>query len=336
MTDRPRKEFMRNIGIRRLLETALAKAAMAFVPRMTRQGVLRWARALGGFAYFFAGHLRRVGHANLDLAFRPSLNPEEKRRILQASFRNFALVMLDTFWFSRDTIARLREWVRFDAGFDAWMRTKSQICITAHLGNWEVLGMALVQRGYPLLSVAAPLENPDVDKLFNEMRVVTGQQVLPKQGVLRALLKQLKSGGKVALLLDQNTKPDEGGVFVDFFGLPVPVSSAAAALAQRTGAEVLVGACLPRPDGTYFVPNPDRVVAPAEAADTTPLMLTQAIALMTERWIRTHPQAWLWMYKRWKYVAPGRRREEYPFYAKTAFASPAADTEAKSGVNPPR
>jgi len=35
-----------------------------------------------------------------------------------------------------------------------------------------------------------------------------------------------------------------------------------------------------------------------------------------ERDILEHPNYWLWTYKRWKYVAPGREKSDYPFYAK--------------------
>ena len=30
--------------------------------------------------------------------------------------------------------------------------------------------------------------------------------------------------------------------------------------------------------------------------------------------IRTHPECWVWLYKRWKHVRPGDARDRYPFY----------------------
>lgn len=299
-------------GVRSTLETWLTRAALAVVPRLPRRSILRWSRLLGRTAYHLAVHLRQVGRANLDLAYGPEYGDVRKAKILKASFETFALMILDSFWFSRDTAKRIREHIHFDPGCAPLFQNRAQICVTAHLGNWEVLGLAFVQQGFPLVSVAAPLRNQQVDTIFNRLREQTGQQIVSKHRVLRTLLRTLRENGKVALLLDQNTKPDQGGVWRDYFGLPVPVASTADALKDHSGAEVYFGACLPQPDGSYVVPAPDRL---EDGPD-----LTSRIIAATEKWVRRYPEHWLWTYKRWKYVAPGRRRDEYPFYAKTTFA----------------
>ncbi|MFH0908667.1 MAG: lysophospholipid acyltransferase family protein [bacterium] len=293
------------------VEAALARTAFRVVPRLSRRAVLRLSRFCGAAACLFSRHLRHVGLVNLDIAYGDTLSADEKHRILRSSFQSFALMLLDTFWFARDHGERIKALVRFAPEFDQLFRPAAQICVTGHLGNWEVLGLAFAMRGFPLVSVAAPLENPLVDDLFNELRKTTGQQVVSKHGALRPLLRALKDNGKIALLLDQNTKPADGGVFVDFFGKQAPVSSAAAMLAKRTDAAIFVGACLAQPDGTYFAPAPVRIAVNGD--ETT---ITQRIAAGLEELVRAHPEHWLWTYKRWKYVAPGQRRGEYPFYAK--------------------
>ena len=171
------------------------------------------------------------------------------------------------------------------------------------------------------------LANPGVDRVFNRLREMSGQKVIPQQGAVRELIKILRQGKKIALLLDQNTKPAEGGIFVDFFGLPVPVSSAGAALAERTDAEIVMGFCLPQPDGSYrghlralLSPTP----LPGEDKKQALTRLTQEITRQIEAEIRSNPGNWLWMYKRWKHVPPARSRQEYPFYAKNLPVNPAA------------
>jgi KDO2-lipid IV(A) lauroyltransferase len=211
------------------------------------------------------------------------------------------------------------ETITFDPTFGKLTGKTPRICVTAHLGNWEILGQAATLRGFPLVSVASPLANQRVDDLFVEMREATGQQVLPKHGVVKALLTTLRDGGNIGILLDQNTKPTDGGIFVDFFDLPVPVSAAGASLALRTNAEIVFGFCLPQPDGTYRVLIPFQMtphVREGEDMKAAIQRLTQEIVNVIESAIRKRPGAWLWMYKRWKYVGPGRRRDEYPFYAK--------------------
>ncbi len=312
--------------LRKRFEVLLTRFALWFVPRLPRRAVLLLARMAGTMAYVFSIRLRNVARANLDIAFGDTRSQAEKRRILRACSQTFALVMLDIFWFAKDTHRRIREQVTFDPAMAELFQKKAHLCVTAHLGNWELLGHAVSVSGYPLSSVAAPLINPPVDEYLARMRRVSGQIIIQREGAIRAMVRTLKQDGKVGLLLDQNTAPAEGGIFVDFFGLPAPISDAASSLALKTGAEILFGFCIPRRDGTYYVHTAPKLVPaeiPGEDKESRVRALTEAIAQTIEQAIRAHPEAWLWMYKRWKHIPPGRDAEGYPFYAKrTQPASP--------------
>jgi KDO2-lipid IV(A) lauroyltransferase len=288
---------------------------LAVIPRLPRGAVLALSRWLAAVAYLVARGTRQVGLANLDLAFGEEKSDREKRAILRSSFRTFALVMLDILWFTRNSRARVQRYVRLDQAEREILAPGPQLCVTAHLGNWEVLGQAVNAAGFPIHSVAAPLENPGVDELFVPMRELTGQRILPRQGVLRSMLRVFRNGERVGILLDQNTKPSEGGVFFPFFGVPVPVAVGASTLALRTGAQVATGFCLPQRDGTYRVyisatMQPSDVEG-EEKAD----VLTAVILAHIEEAVRRDPGCWLWMYKRWRLIAPEADPDLYPFYA---------------------
>lgn len=306
--------------IRVRLEIAATRAALWLIPRLSRRGVLRLARFSGRAAFRLSGHLRRTGLANLDLAFGDAKTPAEKERILRVSFATFALTILDVFWFSRDTADRLRRHVVVEQDFrETICREGAQVLLTGHYGNWEVLGQSVAQEGWPLMSVAAPLANEAVDQVFLSMRRRSSQLVVSKEGAILKLLRHLHRGGKVAMLLDQNTKKEDGGTFVDFFGLPVPVSMAAAALALRAGCEIRFGRLLCDPDGTYHATTFGAIPASEFGEDRGPdavRALTQRITTVYEDLVRGAPEHWLWMYKRWKHIPPGRGRGGYPFYAK--------------------
>ena len=301
------------------IEVALVQLGLAVIPVLPRRVVVVLARLLGAAAYGLARRERRVGLANLELAYGAVRTAAEKRKILRASFTTFALMMLDLFWFSRRRAARMARWVVLDPSMNTLFQPGAALGITAHLGNWELLGQVVAQRGYPLASVAAPLANPTVDRIFQRIRARDGQEMIPQAGAVRHILRHLRAGYKIGLLLDQNTRPDEGGLFVPFFGVPVPVSSAGAALALRTGAALFFGFCVPERDGHYRAFSPC-FFRPAPSADadqrTAQEQLTLRIAGVLEQAVRDQPGHWLWMYKRWKYVAPGFDRSRYPFYAR--------------------
>ncbi|HPJ57177.1 MAG TPA: lysophospholipid acyltransferase family protein [Kiritimatiellia bacterium] len=311
----------RTIGkrIRQALEAPLMRLGLAVVPRLPRWAVRVLARGLGTAAYVFSARSRRLGRENLDLAFGGTKTAAEKRRILRRSLQNFSLVMLDLLWFTRDSAARMERWFVPAPGFRESMAGRAaRVGVTGHFGNWELIGRYWALQCGSTMAVAMPLKNAAVDALLQRAREVTGQQVVPREGALKKLVRHLRAGGTVGLLLDQNTAPEEGGVFVEFFGKPVAVSPAAGLLAPMTGASVLFGYALPQPDGTYLGEMPHVIpaaeVAALDRADAA-REITRRITLFYEEAIRARPEGWLWSYKRWRYIPAGVSPEGFPSYA---------------------
>ena len=298
------------------LELALTKLGMFVIPVLPRRMVLLLARTLAAGAWFVARRERRIGQANLDLAYGATLTQKAKHAILRESFGTFALMLLDVFWFSRRIHERLERWMEWDVSMEPLCQKRATVGITAHLGNWELLGQSVALRGYPLASVVAPLANEKVDALFRRARAASSQNIIPQQGAVRQLLRALRADSKIAILLDQNTLPAEGGIFVPFFGLPVPVSAAGALLGLKTEAMFFFGFCLAQPDGHYRCISTGNFTPPPGDDPAAVEQITRRIAAELERVVRMYPGQWLWMYKRWKYVAPGTDRARYPFYAK--------------------
>lgn len=303
-------------SLRRALETFACRVAFALLPRLSRRAVVVLAGGLARIAWLGSPALRRVAMANLDQAFGDTLTAAEKTAILRSAYRSFALVLIDTFWFARDTRQRLADWVDIGSDLDRLLAPGPYVCLTLHLGNWEVLGMALQAKGMPLASVANPLKNPAVDRLFVEHRERLGQKILPRAGAVRGMLKVLRDGEKIALVLDQNTGLHEGGAFVDFFGLPATTSLAPASLAIRTRSPILMTACVADKDGRYRTTpavylEPENY--PAEG-DRPELALTAELNRRMEAVIRAYPGYWCWMYKRWKHRLADMPAEKFPWY----------------------
>jgi len=302
--------------IRAPFERGAIHLAMALIPRLPRCSVLGLAN-LGGF---LGCHLdrrsRKTGLANLDVVFGESKSPVEKNRILRTSFTTMARTLLDTFWFARKPAERLEKYVDVDESAMVFFESKAHICITAHFGNWEIIGQMSGFKGRPLSSIATPVKNETVNKHFIRAREATGQKIIPREGALRKLIKVLREDGKTAFLSDQNTTEHEGGIWIDCFGLPAQVTAAPAALSGRTKAEILIGFCIPQPGGRYRVYAAEQIPPPETVNEKTVRELTEQINAATEREILRHPQCWLWMYKRWKTKKPGSETVGYPFYSR--------------------
>ena len=304
------------LRIRFWFESRLIRLALVVIPPLPRAILLRLATFMGMAAYIAAPRLRRIALANLDLALGSALDQSARAALAKASFRNFARMLLDIAWFTRDSKARVDKWVTVDPGVAEHMPAPgvSFFGVTAHFGNWELLSRAFRQAGYEHVAVAAILANPDVDQFFNSLRANSGVEIIPQQGAVRGILKAVKAGKSVALLLDQNTKPADGGVWVELFGMPATMSAAPAVLAGRTGVQVIPLFCEALPDGHYRMYALPPLIS--HGKDTNPAELCQSIAACFEQEIRRRPDQWLWMYKRWKLIPDGMGRERFPWYAK--------------------
>ena len=299
---------------RRPIETAAFRAGLALVPRLPRRAVLGLAWLGGNLGFLLDARGRRIGRANLGVAFGNTKTPVEKRAILRAAYITMTRTFLDVIWFGTCPEKRLTKYVELDDSMQQLFVEKNQICITAHFGNWEVVGQIMALHGFPLHSIAMPVKNPEVDRLLIARREVTGQKIIPREGALRKLLGVLRGGGKTAFLVDQNTKESEGGIWVDYFGLPVPVTPAPAALAAKTGSEIFIGFCAPLSGGRYRVYVTETIQPPENPDEETTRLLTQQILSAIEREVSKHPEHWLWMYKRWKAIHPDDDRSRYPRY----------------------
>lgn len=152
-------------SFRKSIETQLVRLGLMIVPRMPRGLVVRLAMGAGLIGYWVAPGSRRIGKANLDLAFGSTFSEARKHAILKESFQTFALVLLDVLWFTRHPRERLKRYIHLGSELREWLSQPPVICITGHLGNWESVGQAVANAGYPLHSVAKPLSNPGLDRL---------------------------------------------------------------------------------------------------------------------------------------------------------------------------
>jgi KDO2-lipid IV(A) lauroyltransferase len=263
---------------------------------------------------------KHIGMKNIDAVFGDSKSPREKHRILATSFATFSLTMLDVFWFAKKPEERIQAYVTVEESpFNAsFFEDKPVICITAHMGSWEIMGQTCALMGIDLASIAATVKNKAIDRILIERRERTGQTIIPQKGALKTLIARFRKNGKAAFVLDQNTSEKEGGIEVEFLGLPMPVSSAPAALAYRTGTEIMLSFCLPEEGGRYRIRITKSIIPPPFSKDADPdavaRQLTQEIQDGISAEIRQHPQFWLWSYKHWRRVEGKSYPANYPHY----------------------
>jgi KDO2-lipid IV(A) lauroyltransferase len=293
------------------LEAAAARLVASVVRRLPRRVALAAGRAVGRLWGALDSRHRSIAVDNLRLSF-PERDPAQLQAIARGVYAHFGAVMLDLLWMEGRASAQLVALVEFEGVENlraARERGRGILYCTAHLGNWEIHAIAQAVSHEPLCVVARPLDNPALDARLVAFRQKSGNAVLYKKNVLGTALRLLRDGKAVAFLVDQNVQADEG-IFVDFFGRPAASTTAAAALAVRVECPIVHGWTELRPDGRYLMRYGVMRPHPGEERTAEVERLTRAMAQVIEGYVRTAPEQWLWLHRRWKTRPPGERPSE--------------------------
>jgi len=183
---------------------------------------------------------------------------------------------------------------------------KGLLILTAHFGNFELLGRVCACRGVPLATFVRPFRNRYFDRFFVEDRRSMNLGLLGRGTGVREALRMLKAGGMVAVLLDQNQRPGRG-IFVDMFGRPACTSTVLARLSLATGAAVLPVFALWKGDrtlpliGELIEPEgPKSPVGGRAGRSEKVRVLTACYTTEIEAVVRRYPEQWNWVHRRWK------------------------------------
>ncbi|RYZ71409.1 MAG: hypothetical protein EOP09_04690 [Proteobacteria bacterium] len=190
-------------------------------------------------------------------------------------------------------------------GLEHWENAKEKgtgvICVSAHLGNWEMMAGTGSAHGMDMMIVTKKLKPPFIFSGITRGREKIGVHATYEPRTFKDILRHLKRGSTVGMVIDQYAGPPVG-IRVPFFGIPVGTQSAIAVIAKRTGAPVI-------PSFSYWDEKRDSRVIRMEAAldwiqDSDPereiAINTAHMSAVVERQIFDHPSEWLWSHRRFK------------------------------------
>jgi len=280
-----------------------ARVLMAVLVFLPYSWVSSLGRLFGGLVFRLAGGERRKTLESLQTAY-PNLTLSEIEKLGRAAWKNVGRNLFElvhwTNW-SREQItrqvARVEGWENFER---AKARGHGVFLVTAHLGNWELLG-AFLGTKCKASAVAQELYDPRFDSLINNFRMKKlGAAAMIKRGMaLRGILGALKDEQAILALCDQDTGQD--GVFVPFFGKLAWTQSGVARIAQKTGAALVPAFMVRGADGRFEVHAEKEIQMPTgRDKEKNVVETTRRITEVIEQYVRAYPDQWVWMHQRWK------------------------------------
>jgi Kdo2-lipid IVA lauroyltransferase/acyltransferase len=291
-----------NNGRRRLrrLKYALEYTALRALVVLLHLMPLDFASWLMGSIWrLIAPHLKRHERALRHLA---SAYPEKGRAEIETIAREMWMQLGRTFAESL-MIERLLRAGRIDDRSGPLLDKikasgRGTVFVSMHSGNWELAVVPTAWHGIKAAGIYQRMKNPKVDDyvtLARRDRYPRG--LLPKgTDAARKVVRIIREGGAVALLADLR---DRRGISVPFFGRPAPSTPFPALLARSNDAFLLAGRVV-RTKGVHFIIEAE-VIDPPRTGDRDADIqdATRRVHELFEKWIREHPEQWMWAHRRW-------------------------------------
>ena len=267
---------------------------------------LKFCGVLGRIAYLFVRNTRRRVVKHLSIAF-PEKTPQEVKKVSRQVFeflgKNAGEMLRAT---QVKTLSDLERFLVTD-GLENYERAiqkgKGVIFLTCHLGAFDLQISNMALRGLNPNIIGTPLKDERLNELLWDYRNMHGAIAIERGRETFRLIKVLKSGGSIALLIDQDTKVKS--TFVNFFGKPAATPVGATVLAMKTGAAVIPTYVYLGKDWKQHMHILPEIPIKTSGDDEADMVYnTQVLTNFIEDVIRKYPEQWVWMHERWK-TKPG-------------------------------
>ena len=173
---------------------------------------------------------------------------------------------------------------------------KRVVFVSGHFNNFELMAMQLEKLGIELSAIYRPLNNIFLNKIMEKIRknYICKNQIKKGMAGTRQIIKNLKKGSSVALMIDQRVRE---GSKVNFFGNLATTTTIPAQLIKKYKCE-LVPIYIERKDKYYFKMHISKPINVSSKKSTEEITLFLNSVL--EKMILKNPEQWIWTHNRWK------------------------------------
>jgi KDO2-lipid IV(A) lauroyltransferase len=281
----------------------LLRFGIGLVSLMPRAFALVLAKGLGWAAFYLVSRQRNKTLNNLRTAFGHEKSEKEIHTIGIRVFQNLAMTLVDWIHMKHFNSGNIEKIVNLNGVIERSQELlkegKGLIFISGHLGNWELMGTIYGMFGFTGGVIGKRIYYEKYNEMIVGVRREKGVPTFYQDENPRELLRQLRKGGVIGIVADQNVEKLEG-VTVDYFGKPSYTPVSPIRLAQVSQAPILVGALI-REDGRYkVVYDEEPLRVSREIGDVEVTKLTEVWSKKLEKLVRQYPEQWVWMHDRWK------------------------------------
>ena len=194
---------------------------------------------------------------------------------------------------------RLNEYISIDGieHLESIKKDKKKVVfVSGHFNNFELMAMQIEKAGIDLAAIYRPLNNPYLNKTMEQIRIrdICKKQIKKGRAGTREIIKNLKKGTSIALMIDQRVRE---GTKVPFFKNLASTTTIPAQLISKYNCEV-VPIYIERKKGNYFKMYVSKPIKINKTKTITEI--TVFLNSVLEKMILKNVDQWIWTHNRWK------------------------------------
>ena len=170
------------------------------------------------------------------------------------------------------------------------------VFISGHFNNFELMAMQIEKAQIDCAAIYRPLNNPYLNKIMEKIRIrdICKKQIKKGRSGTREIIKFLKEGTSIALMVDQRVREGEK---VSFFNHLATTTTIPAQLIKKYNCD-LVPIYIERKNNINFKMYVSKPIKISKNKSSTEITLF--INKILEKMILKNVDQWIWTHDRWK------------------------------------
>ena len=225
--------------------------------------------------------------------------PQNLKKIASNVLGNYGRILAEYVHLEDFRNDKLRKYISIEGLEHLYYLKKSKkkaVFISGHFNNFELMAMQIEKAGIELAAIYRPLNNVFLNKTMEKIRIenICKNQIKKGRAGSREIIKNVKSGKSIAIMIDQRVREGEK---VNFFNHLATTTTIPAQLIKKYDCE-LIPVYIERIKNNYFkmfVSEPIKI-----SKKKSMMEITKFLNDLLERMILRNVDQWIWTHNRWK------------------------------------
>ena len=294
----PGKEFL--YWLRYRIGEYCLRMFVFLLPWIPRRSLVWFTAVVARLTFGILWRYRKRMEDNISMVMGEEfLTVADRKAMIRMVWRNFAQGFVETSCAVRGSKEAILSTVAIEGEEylkRALTKGRGVIALSAHLGNFTMIGARVAAAGYPFSVVVKQPRDQRMARLFDHYRAMVRVKTIsakPRREAARQILKALRRN-EVTLLIADEFK--SGGVEVEFLGRTASAPRGPVTLALRTGAAVLP-TFVTRDDKDHLTLHIGAEIELIKTGDLQADVAANASLFVShlEAMVRRYPDQWNWL-----------------------------------------